>query len=184
MMNFILKHMINVSLYGILAKKFGSFWELDVASVMEIFQAIEANYYNSNKYFNNFNKFFTHFIVYIDGKPMPAHLLKSKILKSNSKVEILPVVQGGLFWFAIIGIVLIVLSFVLVALLSPKAPTDIKTNSTILGGVRNVLNRNVPIPIGYGRMRVGSSVISNDIIVTPINQTTKNFETAYGSLTF
>jgi predicted phage tail protein len=36
-----------------------------------------------------------------------------------------------------------------------------------LGSIRNVLNRNIAIPIGYGRLRIGSAVISNDIIVQP-----------------
>lgn len=181
MISFIIVIMINVTLHGILGKKLGKFWELEVESIMEVFEAVEANCYQVNKYFNDFNKFFTHFVVYIDGKMMPAHLIKSKILKPDSKVEIVPVVQGG--WFILVGVILIVLSIVLAVLLSPKAPKDVKTNSTILGGVRNVLNRNIPIPIGYGRMRLGSAVISNDIIITSVDPDKNNFENAYGSLT-
>jgi hypothetical protein len=52
---------------------------------------------------------------------------------------------------------------VLAVVLSPKQPKDVKTNSTIIGGIRNVLNRNIAVPIGYGRLRIGSAVISNDI---------------------
>ena len=61
-----------------------------------------------------------------------------------------------------------VLSIVLMFVLSPKAPKDIKTDSTVIGGVRNVLNRNIVIPIGYGRLRVGSAVVSNDLKVKQI----------------
>lgn len=158
--------MIDITLHGILGKKLGKNWRLNVDSVYEIFEAVEANNQTVNKYFSDFKKFVSHFVVYIDGKIMPAHLLKSKILESGNKVEIIPIIQGGVT-LVIIGIVLMVLSIVLSIVLSPKAPKDVKTNSTILGGVRNVLNRNIPVPIGYGRLRVGSAVISNNIIIYP-----------------
>lgn len=176
--------MVNITLHGLLGKKLGKYWNLEVNSVLEIFDAIEANNHRINKYFNDFNKFFTHFIVFIDGQMMPAHLIKSNVLKEDSKVEILPVIQGG--WaLIIIGIVLIAVSIILSIVLSPKAPKDVKTNSTILGGIRNVLNRNIPVPIGYGRMRLGSSVISNDIAVVTINNSNpaaNNYDAAYGSI--
>lgn len=159
--------MIDITLHGILGKKLGKNWQLNVDSVYEIFEAIEANNQKVNKYFTDFKKFVSHFVVYIDGKIMPAHLLKSKMLENGTKVEILPVVQGGVT-LVVIGILLIVLSIILAVVLSPKAPKDVKTNSTILGGIRNVLNRNIPVPIGYGRLRVGSAVISNLISISPI----------------
>jgi predicted phage tail protein len=158
--------MIKINLYGCLAEKLGSSWELDVKSIMEIFEALEANNRKENLFFRTMDKFFTHFIVYIDGKIMPPHLLKSKLLKKDSVVDILPVVQGGFVGaLIIIGVVLIVLSFVLTKLLTPKEPVDIKTSSSVLGKIKNVTNRNIPVPVGYGRFRVGSAVISNDIIV-------------------
>ena len=165
--------MINITLHGILGKKLGKNWRLNVDSVYEIFEAVEANNQKINKYFSDFQKFVTHFVVYVNGKILPPHLLKSKILENGNKVEILPVVQGGAFSLTffqammIIGIMLMILSIVLSIVLSPKVPKDVKTNSTILGGINNVLNRNAPVPLGYGRLKVGSLVISNDIIVIP-----------------
>jgi len=159
--------MVNITLHGLLGKKLGKDWLLEVESIIEIFEAIEANNIKINKYFSDMNKFVSHFIVYVDGKIIPYYLLKSKILKSDSKVDVVPVIQGG--WLVAIGIILIALSFVLMMVLSPKLPKDVKTNSTILGGVRNVLNRNIPVPLGYGRLRIGSAVITNDIIITKIN---------------
>jgi len=160
--------MIDITLHGILGKKLGKNWRLNVDSVYEIFEAVEANNQKINKYFSDFKKFVTHFVVYIDGKILPAHLLKSKILENGSKVEIVPIIQGSGIELIIIGILLIVLSIILAVVLSPKSPKDVKTNSTVLGGVRNVLNRNIPVPIGYGRLRIGSAVISNMISISPI----------------
>ena len=165
--------MINIILHGVLGKKLGKNWRLNVDSVYEIFEAVEANNQKINKYFSDFKKFVTHFIVYIDGKILPSHLLKSKILENGNIVEIIPVVQGG--WaLVVIGILLIVLSIVLAIVLSPKVPKDIKTNSTILGSISNVLNRNAPVPLGYGRLKVGSLVISNDLLISPKSDPTYN----------
>lgn len=164
--------MITVKLEGSLAKDLGKNWELDVESVFEIFQAFNANLDNFSKIFADWQKLFSHFIVYIDGKAMPAHLLKSKTLKNKKEVSIVPIIQGGAItgstWLIITGITMMVLSIVLMFVLSPKAPKDIKTDSTVIGGVRNVLNRNIVIPIGYGRLRVGSAVVSNDLKVKQI----------------
>jgi len=85
----------------------------------------------------------------------------------------------------IIGLTLIALSIVLSIVLSPKQPKDVKTNSTIIGGIRNVLNRNIAVPIGYGRLRIGSAVISNDIGISAAQGTVftsggGNTSTGYG----
>jgi len=161
--------MIDITLRGILGKKFGPEWRLEVESVYEIFNAIEANTHRTSSCFTNVVEFVSHFIVLINGKIMPGHLLNSKILKSGNKVEILPVIQGGFIGAIIIGIVLIVAAILIAKFLSPKAPEDVATNSTILGGIRNVLNRNIVIPVGYGRLRIGSAVIANNTSVNYIN---------------
>lgn len=158
--------MIDITLRGILGKKFGASWSLDVESVFEIFDALQANIYKAQNYFKDIVSFTTHFIVFVDGKIMPSHLLNSKLLKNGSKVEIVPIVQGGWTIGAIIiGIVLITAAILIAKFLTPKAPKDVQTNSTILGGIRNVLNRNIAVPIGYGRLRIGSVVVSNDVSV-------------------
>ena len=69
-----------------------------------------------------------------------------------------------------------ILSIVLSIILSPKVPKDVKTNSSIMGSINNVLNRNAPVPLGYGRLRVGSLVISNDILISPKFDNTYNSE--------
>ena len=168
--------MINIILHGVLGKKLGKNWRLNVDSVYEIFEAVEANNQKINKYFSDFKKFVTHFIVYVDGKILPCHLLKSRILENGNKVEIIPIVQGGGTALIITGIIMMVLSIVLSIILSPKVPKDVKTNSSIMGSINNVLNRNAPVPLGYGRLRVGSLVISNDILISPKFDNTYNSE--------
>ena len=155
--------MTDITLRGILGKKFGEKWKLNVSTVCEIFEAIEANTSKVSSCFKDVTKFSTHFFVLIDGKVMPYYLINSKILTGKNKVEIVPIVQGGgpMAVIFVIGLLLTVLSIVLTKMLSPKAPRDVKTSSTILGKIRNVTEQNVVVPICYGRLRVGSVVVSN-----------------------
>lgn len=167
--------MTDITLRGILGKKFGEKWKLNVSTVCEIFEAIEANTSKVSSCFKDVTKFSTHFFVLIDGKVMPYYLINSKILTGKNKVEIVPIVQGGgpMAVIFVIGLLLTVLSIVLTKMLSPKAPKDVKTSSTILGKIRNVTEQNVVIPICYGRLRVGSVVVSNYL-------TTKQSLSSYG----
>lgn len=154
--------MIDITLKGILGKSLGEKWRLNVSSVLEIFEAIEANTLKISKHYKNLSKFSLHFIILVDGKPLSAHLINAKILKDGQKVKILPVVQGGWVMF-VIGMILMVLSMVLLKALSPDKPRDVRTNSYILGNIRNTTSNNIPVPIGYGRFKVGSAVVSNSL---------------------
>ncbi len=158
--------MVNITLKGILGKKLGPDWNLSVSSVFEIFEAVEANSSAVSKNFSDLQKFVTHFMVFVDGKAVPYYLMNSKILKQNSKVEIVPLVQGSAAIIPfVIAMVFSVISMIVVKQMSPKSPRDVKTNSTILGQLRNVSSRNIVVPIGYGRLRLGSALISNYINV-------------------
>ena len=158
--------MVNVTLKGILGKKLGNDWSLSVSSVFEIFEAVEANSSAVSKNFSDLQEFVTHFMVFVDGKVVPCYLMNSKILKQNSKVEIVPLIQGSapIVPF-IIAMVFSVISMIVTKQMSPKSPRDVKTNSTILGQLRNVSSRNIVVPIGYGRLKLGSALISNYINV-------------------
>lgn len=158
--------MVNITLQGILGKKFGKFWELEVETVMEIFEAIEVNTSKVSDCFKDVQKFCTHFIVLVDGEVLPPYLINSKVLEGKKNIEILPVIQGGGFFaMFLIGIALTVLSMVITKMMSPKKPKDVKTSSSVLGSIRNVTSRNHPVPIGYGRLRVGSFVVANNLQV-------------------
>ncbi len=50
-------------------------------------------------------------------------------------------------------------------IMTPKSPVDVKTNSRLFSGYENVTKRNVPIPLGYGRVKIGSIVISNNLLI-------------------
>jgi len=62
-------------------------------------------------------------------------------------------------------------------LLTPKSPIDIKTVSRLFSSYENVSLRNVAIPIGYGRLKIGSIIIANSISFIVRNED-KNSEVA------
>jgi predicted phage tail protein len=49
--------------------------------------------------------------------------------------------------------------------MTPKSPVDVKTNSRLFSGYENVTKRNVPIQLGYGRVKIGYIVISNNLLI-------------------
>lgn len=53
------------------------------------------------------------------------------------------------------------ISFLVSKLLAPKDPKQVKTSSYILSSKTNIAARNTPISIGYGKLRVASSVVSS-----------------------
>jgi len=157
--------MVSVKLHGIFENFIQTDWELNASSVLEIFNAIEANTGKLVSTLGNINEYITHFLVYVDDKIVSPEYINSPILKNNSKVEITPVILGS--GEILIGFVLLAIStgiqMLITSLLTPKSPTDIKTVSRLFSNYENVSLRNVPVPIGYGRLRIGSVTISNDI---------------------
>ena len=158
--------MVNVKLHGIFENLIETDWNLNVKSIIEIFQAIEANTGKLISTLGNMNEYISHFMIYVDNKIVSPEYLHSPILKQNSKVEIVPLILGSAEQI-IIGLILLAIStgiqMLITQMLSPKSPTDIKTVSRLFSNYENVTLRNVAIPIGYGRLRIGSIVISNQI---------------------
>jgi predicted phage tail protein len=160
--------MINVKLHGIFEQFVKTEWNLNVRTVFEAFEAIEANSGKLLETLGTFQDYLTHFIIYVDDKPMSVEYLNSPILKKDSRVEVVPLILGSDFGMSfLIGLLLLAIStgiqLLITKLMSPKAPKDVKNNSRLFSGYENVTKRNVPVPIGYGRLKIGSVVVSNGL---------------------
>ena len=157
--------MVNVKLHGVFENFIETNWNLNVKSIIEVFQAIEANTGKLISTLGNINEYISYFMIYVDDKIVAPEYLNSPILKRNSKVEVIPLILGSAQ--IIIGLILLAIStgiqMLITKLLTPESPTDIKTVSRLFSGYENVSLRNVSITIGYGRLKIGSIVISNDI---------------------
>lgn len=158
--------MVNIKLHGIFENLIKTEWNLNVKTVSEAFDAIEANSGKLIKALGVLEEYISHFLIYVDGKIMSPEYLNSPILNKNSKIEIIPLILGSDFGMTLLISLIIMaiatgIQILITKLLSPKTPKDIKNNSKLFSGYENVTKRNVSIPIGYGRLKIGSVVVSN-----------------------
>ena len=95
---------------------------------------------------------------------MPTEYIDSPIINANSKIEVVPLILGSDFGISLLLLAISIgIQFLITKLLTPKTPADIKSNSRLFSSYENVTKRNVAIPIGYGRLKIGSIVVSNNI---------------------
>ena len=161
--------MVNIKLHGIFEQFVKTEWVLNVKTVGEALEAIEANSGKLIIGLNKLQEYLTHFIIYVDNKIVSSEYLYSPILKKNSNVEIVPLLMGSDFGLSLILLAISIgIQFLITKLLSPKNPIDVKSNSKYFSSYENVTKRNFPIPLGYRRIKTGSVVISNDINVVNI----------------
>jgi predicted phage tail protein len=167
--------MVTIKLHGIFEDFVKTDWLLNVKTVGEAFEAIEANSNKMLTALGTMQEYLTHFIIYVDDKIMPPEYLNSPILNKNSKIEVVPLLMGAIADWIIMAIIMLIamgIQMLITRLMSPKAPKDVKNNSRMFSGYENVTKRNVAIPIAYGRLKIGSIVISNDLQI--INTTEPN----------
>ena len=161
--------MVNIKLHGIFEQFVKTEWDLNVKTIGEALEAIEANSGKLIIGLNQLQEYLSHFIIYVDNKIVSSEYLYSPILQKNSHVEIVPLIIGSDFGLSLILLAISIgIQFLITKLLTPKNPIDIKSNSKLFSSYENVTKRNFPIPIGYGRIKTGSIVISNDINVVNI----------------
>ncbi len=158
--------MVNVKLHGVFENLIKTEWNFNVKTVSEAFDAIEANSEKLVKTLGILEEYISHFLIYVDGKIMPPEYINSPILNKNSKIEVVPLIIGSDFGITLLVSLIIMaiatgIQILITKLLSPKTPKDIKNNSKLFSGYENVAKRNIAIPIGYGRLKIGSVVVSN-----------------------
>ena len=154
--------MRKIFLHGELGSSLGKEWDLEVDSVQEALWAIEANTSSLTDFFRKNSEKFGHYTFMIDGKDLDKHQLKSPIGDNEKSIHIMPQVAGGELGTIITAIVVsIVTGLIMQALFKPPKQKDaVETNSYMFGGTQNVAGQGIPVPLGYGRLRVGSVVIS------------------------
>lgn len=171
-----------VKLYGNLADKYEKEFEFDgVNSITEAISALSANFSDfrqtvlSNKEYN----------VFIDEYNIGEDELTTNT--QDKTIKIMPVLAatGGSVGKIILGTVLVAISFAFPSAFSPAllsagiglilsgfaelifAPPeqnpDDDEKSYLFSGAVNIAQQGVPVPIGYGRIRIGSTNITNSI---------------------
>ena len=144
----------------------------------DIIKCLHVNFPKLGAKIRNLNHIFDSVIIIIDGKIATDSQLLNENIRNCKVIELLPVQVFSAFFTAAKTATLLTkalvfvanvvvasalsfgISFLISKLLTPKDPKQIKTSSYILSAKANIAARNTPIPIGYGKLRVGSLIVS------------------------
>jgi len=177
--------MTQVTLHGILAKEFRKTFSLAVKRPKEVFDAISCSHGNFRNRLVELANQGIHFTLLVDGKKMTT-IEELSLASDHQKIDIVPLICGA--GNDVIGGILIVVGVVLTAfgfgqfgiplalmglqmMLAPKPPelerpsADVSAakQSFIFSSKANIAEQGIPVPVGYGRLRVGSAVIQSTI---------------------
>ena len=192
--------MKQVILHGLLKKIACPFFRAKVDSFEELISCISANFDNFGVKINNLKTKFDGLLIIVDGSIVDNGTVLNEKIRNARIIELVPVISlaafasstilftsitattiaGKIGVFIVNTIIMSVISFgisfLVNKLLSPKDPKQVKTSSFIFSSKDNVTNRNTPVPVSYGRLRIGSHVISSltlnfDLAFANSNQT-------------
>ena len=172
------------------------FFRAKVDSFEELISCISANFDNFGVKINNLKTKFDGLLIIVDGSIVDNGTVLNEKIRNARIIELVPVISlaafasstilftsitattiaGKIGVFIVNTIIMSVISFgisfLVNKLLSPKDPKQVKTSSFIFSSKDNVTNRNTPVPVSYGRLRIGSHVISS---------LTLNFDSAFAN---
>lgn len=206
--------MTTIRLHGILAKEFGKEMYYKIRKPKEVFNAIDANKPNFIKRIMDLFKEGIHYSIVVDGADIK-DIHELNVTKQPKYIDIVPAIMGsGRVGGAILTIIGVALMFVNVGLgaavlgiglqmmLAPKPKPEQRPEANVSGmqesfvfsSKANLAQQGIPVPVGYGRLRVGSAIIQSTIKSFPqkykpnlaleenpqsINQTTQAINLSY-----
>lgn len=181
--------MKTIILYGELAERYGKTHRFAVKTAAEAIRALRANFRGFEQYMMTAHTHGTGFKIFVGGHSLTYDDVPSPIGKTEV-IRIVPVIVGAANgWTRIlIGAALIVAGVFIpgaqslifagaglvlggIAQLLTKPPSvksgreDDRVESYVFSGPTNVSSQGAPIPVVYGRMMVGSAVVSAGIDV-------------------
>lgn len=184
--------MVKVFLHGVLAEKFGEKWDLDISKPIEAAAAIEANTRSFYKFIFSEAERGVYYGMKVNGVYIDDEKQLQLNYGNLETLDMEPIPEGAAIFSAIaafaatfIGKMLIMAAVSMaVSLLvtgvvnmmfkpptPPTPPANIvvesntsqTTSSYIISGPINNERQGLPVPIGYGRLKVGSIVMSSAV---------------------
>ena len=153
-----------VNLHGKLAEKFGARWELEINSISEALRAINANTGDFFDYLSEKqeeNKTFSFILEDCKQKIETVEEILTPLPRKCTEFHIMPNAEGGMAQIAIPLAVSVITGVIMRALFKPPKPEEEKqSKSFVFSGAENVASQGVAVPLGYGRLLVGSVVVS------------------------
>lgn len=182
--------MIQLHLHGILGHKYGKLHKFAVKSPKDIINAMEANFPEFRKDLKDLALQNVHYTFVCDNKWLKGNsLLENKI--KNFKVDMVPSVLGSgpiaaatstavaiMFWASlVVAIGSAVFSYIQSGKMEfPKIPGATGTSTALnrslaFSNRENIVEQGNPVPLVYGRIKVGSFVIQSSVKTFPLSLT-------------
>jgi len=184
--------MTSITLHGILAKEFGENFKMKIYKAVNVIKAIDVNRKNFNKRIFELSREGFNYTMIVDGKKI-TELEELNIQREPQEIHLVPLIMGsggviiagaifgasavaaggvaGFVAGAINMVIISVVSMGLQMLLAPKpeapapisASTKALTESFAFSNKANLATQGSPVPIGYGRLKVGAQVVQMTI---------------------
>jgi len=166
--------MTTISLHGILAQKYGQVFKMDIGKPRDVIRAIDANRDGFRKTVVDLQKQGFSYELIVNKK----RLNKEEFLnnKKPQEIDFVPFIVGSGAFIPLLKMlaVSLVAATIQYALMDPGT---IDGGETVVGGDSkslmfsssqiNLAAQGSPLPIGYGRLKVGSSVIQSSLKSLP-----------------
>ena len=176
--------MTTVSLAGRLGEIVGANFSFKTRNLREVLAAIESNTGRLRSYFGNNGK--RRFAIFINGKEIDPSAGENVDVR-NKKVLIIPMLMGAIVVTtkAIVSAIMVAgatkaaikvatfivgtilsaalsfgMSMLMSKLMDSDDPDTKNTTSFLFGQAENITKQGIVVPVGYGRMIIGSRVIS------------------------
>jgi predicted phage tail protein len=173
--------MTNVIIHGRFGEVVGKHHKFACSKLSEVFRAIESNTGMLRRYTSSNRK--RKMSIFVNGKAASDKNFDLVNVK-NSEVVILPILMGAIGFTimtaittattltvkAKIAAVIINIAFaigmslLMSKLLAPDDPDTASTSSYIFNQAENAVKQGSPVPVGYGRFKVGSTILSVSLI--------------------
>lgn len=178
--------MTEIHLHGILGKKYGRLHRFAIKEPRDVVRALEANYENFSKDIKDLLKKNIVYTMVADDQWVQGMLFnKNKIKKIDFVPAIIgsgPVVTGyALTWWMVATLVISIASAVYAYVQAgkqryPEIPgaegvSSANSRSLSFSNRENITEQGNPVPLVYGRMKVGSLVIQSSVKSFPLTLT-------------
>ncbi|MGA0048976.1 MAG: hypothetical protein ACO3GY_07135 [Flavobacteriaceae bacterium] len=171
--------MTEIHLHGILAHKYGKIHKLAIQKPKDFFLAMEANHDNFICDLKNLAKKNIYYSCVTDNRWLKGEDLNLKCRKIK-KLDFVPIVGGA---GALIGQLIITVGLQYLGnylsnskMEYPKIPraqaaTSANNRSLAFSNRENITEQGNPVPLVYGRLKIGSAVIQSSIKSFPLSIT-------------
>lgn len=168
--------MTKINLHGILKYEFGEVIPLSINRPKEVIDAIDSVKKNFRARIYELARENVHFNIIADGESIK-NINQLEMKKNFKQIDIVPVIGGGWIW-VVIQIAIMVISMAIQLMMRPKPPKAQQLVSEITGNKQsflfstrgNLTQQGSPVPVGYGRLRVGTNIIQTSLKSYPQNQ--------------